>query len=628
MKIQRIPPIFTGVALIATLILFFTLVVPGYVESNNAPIAAYSEKFFDCRPGISWCYAFSTIEDSDGWYKTWFFAPANRTYMDKALECIYMARSTTLDSDNWQVYTGGGYENYPYASDGSGAPANWMPVVCHNNRYEGHFEPGDVGSNNVIPGYNSMDLDKSYSSQSKTITYKLIQDTDIAHPSYGGTAFFAPAGTKIYRVTFDFVTNYDNQKVIAAVTVPGSAKYWTYDHYGNNAGSVDLSIDDKDWVAFGMFSKSSFHVNWTNWLFQVKNLKIYFKGGGYATGDPSVIKVAGKYYMLYSMWDRVDPGGYVYGATSTDGINWIGTSYLWIGHRPSMIVDGDEVKAWYDIPRGETGRTIRMRSIPTSQLASFLDESAWSSPATPTVPLNSANTEILKTGNSYFAVTDGLDQDNSLVVNYSFSENGLDFDAPEKLVGQESIPEEYRDGIVGITVPQLFRDGDAYYLIASSMTPSRQLNQAFLFRVEFDPIYFEPEDVGSNNTIPGYNSMDLDKSYSSQSKTITYKLIQGTDIAHPSYGGTAFFAPAGTKIYRVTFDFVTNYDNQKVIAAVTVPGSAKYWTYDYYGNNAGSVDLSIDDKDWVAFGMFSKSSFHVNWTNWLFQVKNLRVYYH
>jgi hypothetical protein len=73
---------------------------------------------------------------------------------------------------------------------------------------------------------------------------------------------------------------------------------------------------------------------------------------------------------------------------------------------------------------------------------------------------------------------------------------------------------------------------------------------------------------------------------------------------------------------------VTNYDNALVYAGLTIPYYPTFWSYDIYGNHAGSVSIDLPDVDWFGLGMFSKSSFQVLTDNWLFQVKNLKIYAH
>lgn len=456
------------------------------VNSFSGPSTVYLNRFFECdSAGIAWCYAFSTLKDNDGWYKTWFFAPATDDYPN-TMECIYMARNKDLDK-NWQVYTWDkGWETLPYDSS-QAKPENFKPVVCTQT----------------------------------------------------------PSGEDAHMV-----------------------------------------------------------------------------------GDPAVVKINNKYYMLYSYNDRDKE--YVYGAVSNDGLNWTGKKLMWQGHRPSMIEDDQVLRVWFDIHlpgMSSAQRTIRMKTLALSKLDNFLDPSQWEVASNPTSPLNSANTEVLKIKNKYFAVTDFI-KDNRLSIAYTYSDDGNNWEPRKFLVNDQIIPSGDSQNSRGITVPQLFQQGDNYYLIANIMNESsRILNRAYLFQLLIDADdFYSPAGIGAPNSITGYDQMEIDKSYN-QVSGLSYKLKSNLSYSGHSYSGTRFFVPQNMRINRVTFDYITNYDNSLLIGALSDADENIIWEEDLYGHQTGQVDISIPMEPHIGLGLFARSDFKYTLSDWKLQIKDLKIYY-
>jgi hypothetical protein len=126
----------------------------------------------------------------------------------------------------------------------------------------------------------------------------------------------------------------------------------------------------------------------------------------------------------------------------------------------------------------------------------------------------------------------------------------------------------------------------------------------------------------------GWNSMLPQTSISYNSPTLGYQLIQGSNLTHPSYAGSGFAVPAGKRIYKVTFDYMSVYDNALVVGGVMIPNNAVFWTANQWGHNFGSASLLIPHTDWIAFGLSTKASFNVAAPNWMFHVSNAQVFYH
>jgi hypothetical protein len=139
---------------------------------------------------------------------------------------------------------------------------------------------------------------------------------------------------------------------------------------------------------------------------------------------------------------------------------------------------------------------------------------------------------------------------------------------------------------------------------------------------------FSPTHAGTPIVAGGWTSMLPQTRISFSTPTLSYQLVQGSTLAHPSYAGSAFAVPAGKKIYKVTFDYMSVYDNALVVGGVMIPDAAVFWSANQWGHNYGTATLSIPHKDWVAFGLSTKASFNVVEPNWMFLVSNLQVFYH
>jgi hypothetical protein len=139
---------------------------------------------------------------------------------------------------------------------------------------------------------------------------------------------------------------------------------------------------------------------------------------------------------------------------------------------------------------------------------------------------------------------------------------------------------------------------------------------------------FSPTLPGASFVNGGWNSMLPQTSIQSTSTRVTYTLLQGAAIPHPGNASTVFVAPSGKKIYKVSFDYSSNYDNGLVVGGVSVPDNAQLWLADQWGHNSGQASISIPNTDWVAFGLFSRASFTVTAYPWLFEASNVRFYYH
>jgi len=318
----------------------------------NPPEVTYLEEFFDCSPSINWCYAFSTLKDSDGYYKTWFFAPATKKYYSHALECIYIARNTQINK-NWGVYTGSSWETN-YQHDGMGAPKNWKPVICHEKQGQQY---------------------------------------------------------------------------------------------------------------------------------------------GHLTGDPIVIKYQDVYYMLYSMRDDTNDAGWVYSATSSDGINWDGKTVMWEGHRPALIIDGDILRVYYDIvtyfSNGTHSVDYYTRYLDLSNISDFRNPSSWSNRAEVAVTGGGggSNWDFIKPKDKLLGVRDGMDSQGSLAISYLETEDGINMFQNGFWITKNDLPSPHNSDsdIKGAHVAQFFQDGSEYYLIANTITKGTLLQHAFIYHLSDPP---------------------------------------------------------------------------------------------------------------------------------------------
>lgn len=612
-------------------------------QSIPKPGISYKSSFFDCQArGIGWCYAFSTLREPP-YYVTYFFAPA--THLD-AGECVFRARSTSLTSSDWEIQkTDGSYERLAVAT----STRNWAPMVCRaadqlrstvssqgglgqNAGWTSMWGPSLAGSVAYIPG------------PPKLLALQLTQNKSVPNHSHFSAAFGVPPGFGITDIWFDYETNYDNGLIYGGVSSTGHQLDWAKDEYGYRTGSAHVVIrepnklPDASWISFGMFSRQAFQVQSPSWIFYVRNA-VYDAVGPYQVGDPSVFKHNGLYYMLYSV-QRMGDGtpGYVYGAKSVDGRTWTGQTQLWIGHRPSTINDGTTVRAWYDIhtpkpgdPNNPNTIALEMRTIPTAQLANILNPSSWSAPQFGASRQWEGNSELSPMGSGYFLVSDSGGN-----VGYSYTPDGLNFDpqlAASPLASVADIPCSTAlpcprvGNDVKLGVPQLFREGLDTFLIATVGYPPAK---TFLFRV--DMYSSMPPNAGSSYYAGGWTNMQSSMevpAYSANNgqTAITYRLAQGASVPSHGSSGTSFGPPPGKKIYKVVFDYTTNYNNGLVYAGMTIPGNANFWSLDVYGNNVGTVTLELPDVDWFGLGMFSKTTF-VAPANWIFQVRNLKFYYH
>lgn len=286
-------------------------------QSIPKPDVTYLANVMDCEAnGIDYCYAHALLKETTH-YKAYFFAPANPAYRLGSTECIYVARSTTLVSSSWEVYSGATWDAPPYGASGS-LPTEWVPVVCDTMATQAITAAGSGFAN---AGWSSMQNQVwvTYTDgPPKQIQYHLAPGSAVAsHAHYGtATGVWTPPGYKPRKITFDYQTNYDNAMVFAGVTMPGNATVWTNDVYGDNSGWVSLDIPaDTPWIGFGLFSKTAFTVPSSNWVFRVKNATIHYVRTPTLIGDPAVFKHNGMYYMLYS-FNNLETGPYVYGAVS------------------------------------------------------------------------------------------------------------------------------------------------------------------------------------------------------------------------------------------------------------------------------------------------------------------------
>jgi hypothetical protein len=621
--------------MIAPLAAALSLFAATPIYAQGKPDTTFLATIMDCRASlIGWCYGHSLIKVGTE-YWAYFFAPTNAAY-STGTECIYVAKASSLTSTKWAVYSGTGWVLPPWNAY-KGTPTQCKPVVCHDLPLA-ETTITDGGSAFVNAGWNSMQsqVHVGYTGGPPAAVQYYLNGSPVAAQSHFGTAYYPPANKQIYRVTFDYETNYDNSLVFGGLTAAGNVFAWTRDVWGYSNASADVALAPTPWIGFGLFSRAAFTPP-ENWLFRPRNIKLYSRSGATHVGDPAVFKIGSTFYMFYSYWES----GYGYPgeirvASSTDGLNWSGKTML-LGdnaHRPAVYNDGTTISLFYDMPHGTSGALkLERRQLAVSNVANIANPSAWTAPQFGTNRLYSGNVDVVKRGAQLFFVSDALSQ--YFYLGYNYSSDGLNFtpaNVGAQFTDQNSVPTPDQ----GLSVGQLFQDGGDTYLIGSNMIPTGNPypfapDETQLLRLDFD--WTHPQNAGTDFVNGGWSSMQagqLAPTYSGSGATsmITYTLRQNASIAGNSHYGTLFAAPEGKTIYKVTFDYVGNYNNANAYGGMTIPGSAQFWVNNVYGNTSGSKSLEVPNAAWVGFGMFGASAFTVPVTNWLFQVKNLKIYYH
>jgi hypothetical protein len=654
-----------------------------FAQTPPPGVAPIGEVFRCIDKGINWCYNFSVVKDYDSnnvvTYRAYFFAPANKSYAPNALECIYVAKTTnppsTWTASAWSVFKGrvgtaDQYESYnQFANDGQGAPANWKPVVCINatqvleTRDQYLTQPAAPTQQTLAHA-----IEGQYSGgdpMTASASFILKVGANVQANTSASMFFYRPSVPQndpypwgIVRVSYDYETNYHNGLVFAGGAAAGreihspAGLLWKRDVLGYSSGHAEYAVNYSPWFSLGLYARQSFSVSDFPWLLTIRNVKITSRRDATGmSGDPTVVKYNGKYYMLFSY----GPLNRIHGATSNDGIVWTTSPpFMWAGHRPSLVFDTNVVRAYFDTDFG-AGLSTTARTLPISHLNSFLTPTAWSAQQGELLP-SVANTDVIKIANGYLAAS-GSDAttvpNNSgtpwdhLTISSTFSTNGVNF-APniagggryDTLATERDLLDANSVGR-GLTVPQFFQDGSDTYLIASGAgTGGFPIESAYMWRLVPGAGSYFASDAGSPTIVGGWNSMQSQTDSWFTPRTVPSAppqpvtesqfiivLKQGAVIAPASAASRAFFAPAGKKIYKVSFGYTTNYDKTKVFAALTVPGNAFHWAVDRSGTTSGRVSVKIPDTDWVAFGLFSPSGFTVTAYPWLLQLFDLRIDY-
>ena len=90
---------------------------------------------------------------------------------------------------------------------------------------------------------------------------------------------FAPDAGSIWKVRFNYLTNYDNSKCVFAMDTSAQTAKWQVDAFGVSTDyvEIDLSANPVNWVAFGLYIKTGFTYAYTtgDWRGLVANLMLF-----------------------------------------------------------------------------------------------------------------------------------------------------------------------------------------------------------------------------------------------------------------------------------------------------------------------------------------------------------------
>ncbi len=110
---------------------------------------------------------------------------------------------------------------------------------------------------------------------------------------------------------------------------------------------------------------------------------------------------------------------------------------------------------------------------------------------------------------------------------------------------------------------------------------------------------------------------------------VKFYLTQGT--AYPAQSMRARkFAPQDGAIYKVAFNYRTNYDNAKCVLAMDTSAQTNAWQVNKYGTSTDyvEIDLSANPVDWISLGLLTNTSFTYGQPTeeWHALVSNITLY--
>ena len=91
------------------------------------------------------------------------------------------------------------------------------------------------------------------------LRYHLTQNT--AYPATATRARkFTAANGSIYKVRFNYLTNYDNTACVLQMDTSVASGAWTMNQYGTSTGYVEIALGDNpvEWISFGLYAKKAF----------------------------------------------------------------------------------------------------------------------------------------------------------------------------------------------------------------------------------------------------------------------------------------------------------------------------------------------------------------------------------